>query len=109
MAKASVSTLLFTLVLAGSPAVGEDAHLVSLADVAARMHEAAPFAPQASVMETPAATALSQEERDELRRRADALLRDPRATGLPGALEGALGFNGGFAFVTLVAFAIAND
>jgi hypothetical protein len=110
MARMSVAHVLFTLLLAASPAAAEDAHLVSLADVAARMRDAEPSAQPLCATEPSARAApLSEEERDELRRRADALATDPHAAGAPAALEGMLGFIGGFAFVTLVGFAIAAN
>jgi hypothetical protein len=110
MTRMSVGPMLFTLLLAGSPAAAEDAHLVSLADVAARIRDVEPHAQPLCVTEPAAPAApLSEEERDELRRRADALAKDPHAAGAPAAIEGMLGFIGGFAFVTLVGLAIAAN
>ena len=94
MAGTSVAPVLLTMFLAGSPAVGEDAHLVSLAEVEVRMRDVAPSAPPGAP--------LSEEERDELRRRADALATDPRVAGLPDALEGVLGFVAGVALTFLL-------
>jgi hypothetical protein len=109
MAGTSVAPVLLTIFLAGSPAVGEDGHLISLADVEVRMRDGARSAPPGEAAEPSAGRAapLSEEERDELRRRADALATDPRGAGLPGALEGVLGFVAGVA-LTFVLLAARN-